>query len=196
MIKLVVEEMKRRKALKLNVYDDSIYNKLSTCSGNEEYYIEPIIITQKIRYDDKSLPINLNEKIFYSEKLGFRIYIIYQPGECNECVEHLKNFMYLNNFILNANKNSIIEYLNKKYYKPSIDDSHFSVSDIQIFPDFNNEFHPPLKLKYKDIKLYINNNYFNETNKLVYGYFHNEEYDYYTNILEYKCKVKNIGDRL
>ena len=50
--------MKRRKALKLNVYDDSIYNKLSTCSGNEEYYIEPIIITQKIRYDDKSLPIN------------------------------------------------------------------------------------------------------------------------------------------
>ena len=104
--------------------------------------------------------------------------------------------MYLNNFILNANKNSIIEYLNKKYYKPSIDDSHFSVSDIQIFPDFNNEFHPPLKLKYKDIKLYINNNYFNETNKLVYGYFHNEEYDYYTNILEYKCKAKNIGDRL
>ena len=89
MIKLIVEEMKRRRALKLNIHDDIIYNKLSTCSGNEEYFIEPIIITQKIRYDDKSLPIDLDEKIFYSEKLGFRIYIIYQSGECNECIEHL-----------------------------------------------------------------------------------------------------------
>lgn len=194
--KLYDYKKKRISKISSNIKDEKTYNIIE--NSNNYYNIESVIVTQKIRYDDKVLPTDLYKKVFYSEKIGMRVYVIYNTGEKAECLDKLADFFYNNNFIFKANKNAIIEYIKSKYFGVEIDESFFSVSNVDIVPDLNKKaYYCRNNINYFNLKKdYINTNYFNITDKLVYGYIHNLDYDYYTNIFEDKCKIDNIGDRL